>query len=306
MSIMFYDGYYSDEAMALLRSQDTFPLVREMVFTYGLKVVRETKKGWLLCHAANGIAVGKAFTRLNDEGKTEYCYASPYFRKERGSSDEDRRTLHSMKVSSLMTSIKKMKAIPSAKDMEEKKTSLLTKPISYMRRSLGDSRKHADIHPDTIHVLLANYFGENIDSLGLSIDLDICKNLLDKFNKADKVKAMKDERATEFFCNPFYMIGADEFGDLMIGKVQLASPLTDSNQYKVVEPFKRYRNIEEGYPELIPFMTMMKLVYETQDVSKEPKSNLPYVDRYDEALNAVFFYEGRATHYDHVYVVTPC
>jgi hypothetical protein len=190
--------------------------------------------------------------------------------------------------------------------MEGKKTSLLTKPITYMKRSLGDSRKHTDIHPDTLHALLAHYFGENPNSLGLSIDQDICKNIFDKFNKADTLKATKMEKTTEFFCNPFYMIGVDEFGDYMIGKLQLASPLTDSNQYKIVEPIKRYKNIEEGYPELIPFMTMMKLVYETKDVSKEPKSSLPYIDQYDEALNAVFFYEGRATHYDHVYVVTPC
>jgi len=304
MSTMFYDGF--EGSMTDLKASDTFPLIREMVFTYGLKVVRETKKGWLLCHAANGIAVGKAFTRLNDEGKTEYCYASPYFRKERGSSDDDRRTLHSMKISSLMTSIKKMKAVPNMIDMEHKKTSLLSKPINYMKRSLGDSRKHTDIDPNTLHALLAHYFGENPNSLGLSIDNTICKNMFDKFNLADTLKATKAARTTEFFCNPFYMVGADEFGDYMIGKLQLASPLTDSNQYKIVEPFKRYRNIEEGYPELIPFMTMMKLVYETKDVSKDPKSNLPYVDMYDEALNAVFFYEGRTTHYDHVYVVTPC
>lgn len=304
MSTMFYDGF--EGSMTDLKALDVFPLIREMVFTYGLKVVRETKRGWLLCHASNGIAVGKVFARLNTEGHTEYCYFSPYFRKERGSSEDDRRTLHSVKISSLMTSIKKMKAIPSANDMEEKKTSLLPKPITYLKRSLGDSRKYADVPADTIHVLLAHYFGENPDSLGLSIDQDVCKNLLDKFNKADTLEAIKVEKTTEFFCNPFYMIGADEFGDFMIGKVQLASPLTDSIQYKIVEPFKRYKNIEEGYPELIPFMTMMKLVYENKDISKEPKSNLPYMDVYDEALNAVFFYEGRATHYDHVYVVTPC
>jgi hypothetical protein len=301
---MFYDGF--EGSMTDLKASDTFPLIREMVFTYGLKVVRETKKGWLLCHAANGIAVGKAFTRLNEDGKTEYCYASPYFRKERGNSDEDRRTLHSVKISSLMTSIKKMKAVPSAKDMEEKKTSLLSKPVTYMRRSLGDSRKHANVEPDTLHALLAHYFGENPNSLGLSIDNTICKNMFDKFNNADTLKAAKAEKTNEFFCNPFYMIGADEFGDLMIGKVQLGPLTKETKEYKMVEPFKRYKNIEEGYPELIPFMTMMKLVYENKDISKEPKSNLPYIDTYDEALNAVFFYEGRATHYDHVYVVTPC
>lgn len=304
MSTIFYEGF--EGSMTELKSKDIFPLIREMVFTYGLRVVRETQKGWLLAHASNGIAVGKVFARLNDDGKTEYCYTSPYFRKERGNSDEDRRTLRSIKISSLMTSIKKMKAIPSAKDMEEKKTSLLSKPITYMKRKLGDSRKRADISPDILHGLLAHYFGENPNSLGLSIDQDICKNMFDKFNAADTLREIKSQRTTEFFCNPFYMIGVDEFGDFLIGKVQLASPLTDSNQYKMVEPFKRYKDIEEGYPELIPFMTMMKLVYENKDVGKEPKRGLLYSDEYDEALNAVFFYEGRTTHYDHTYIVTPC
>lgn len=305
MSVMFYDGYYSEEAMTLLRSQDTFPLVRELVFKYGLKIVRNTQKGWLLCHPSNGIAVGKAYTRLNEEGKTEYCYTSPYFRKERGKSDEDRRTLRSIKISSLMTSIKKMDAIPSAQDMEHKKTSLLTKPIQYMRRKLGNSNKHVDISPDTLHGLLAHYFGENPNSLGLSIDQNICKNLFDKFNQADIVRNMKTEKTTEFFCNPFYMVGVDEFGDYLIGKVKLGE-LETSSKYDIVEPFKRYKNIEEDYPDLIPFMTMAKLVYENSGFGKEPKSSLPYVDEYNESLNAVFFYEGRATHYDHLYFVTPC
>jgi hypothetical protein len=203
-----------------------------------------------------------------------------------------------------MTSIKKMNAVPSAKDMEEKKTSLLSKPVNYMKRKLGDSRKHNNIDVETLHALLAHYLGENPNSLGLSIDQNICKNLFDKFNAADTLRAMKEQKTTEFFCNPFYMIGVDEFGDFLIGKVQLAS--TDVTSYKIVEPFKRYKDIEESYPELIPFMTMMKLVYENKDVGKEPKRGLLYADEYDEALNAVFFYEGRVTHYDHTYIVTPC
>ena len=102
------------------------------------------------------------------------------------------------------------------------------------------------------------------------------------------------------------MIGVDEFGDFMIGKVQLRNPLDETKEYMMIEPFKRYKDIEEGYPELIPFMTMMKLVYETKDVHKEPKRGLIYADEYNEELNAVFFYESRVTHYDHTYIVTPC
>ena len=52
-------------------------------------------------------------------------------------------------------------------------------------------------------------------------------------------------------------------------------------------------------------MTMTKLAYEGRDVRLQNKY-IPIVDMYDENLDAVFFYERQATHYDYVWMATPC
>ena len=51
-------------------------------------------------------------------------------------------------------------------------------------------------------------------------------------------------------------------------------------------------------------MTMTKLAYE----GKQSMQNkyIPIVDMYDENLDAVFFYESQATHYDYIWMATPC
>jgi hypothetical protein len=51
-------------------------------------------------------------------------------------------------------------------------------------------------------------------------------------------------------------------------------------------------------------MTMTKLAYEGK---KELQGGyLPITDKYDENLDAAFFYNTRATHYDYIWMVTPC
>jgi hypothetical protein len=222
--------------------------------------------------------------------------------KERGSDKADKETIHSAKLSSLMGVLKAKRVIPSAVVMIDRKTKMLGAPVRYMRRSLGDSGKNINTNVDFVHALLAYYLHGETDSRGLSIDRNECKNLLDKCDKADSIKRMKDEKCDAFFTNPFYMIGVDEFGDYLIGKMRMSPSNEIEAKVEIIEQFKRYKSIEE-YPDLIPFMTMTKAVYE----NKQPVHyGLPIVDEYNDSLDAVFFYDTRPTHYDHTYVVTPC
>ena len=51
-------------------------------------------------------------------------------------------------------------------------------------------------------------------------------------------------------------------------------------------------------------MTMPKLAYEGK---KNLQSGyIPVTDKYDESLDAAFFYTTQATHYDYIWMVTPC
>lgn len=299
---LFLDGYENDQIKLRLMESPALPLVREIVFKHGLRVARQTSTGWLMCNQ-HGIAVGKANCTKNPEGVLEYTWRSPYYMKERGSDRADKETIHSAKLSSLMGVLKAKKVIPSAERMIERKTKMLSAPVRYLRRSLGESDKNIHIHSDAIHALLAHYLHGEIDSRGLSLDRSECKNILDKCDKADSIKRMKDEKTDAFFKNPFYMLGVDEFGDYLIGKMRMVSTeIRDETKVEIIENFKRYKSIED-YPNLIAFMTMTKAVYEDRHTMH---GGLPIVDEYNDALDAVYFYDTRPTHYDHTYVVTPC
>jgi hypothetical protein len=298
---LFLDGYENDEIKLKLMESPAFPLVREIVFKHGLRVARQTNTGWLMCNQY-GIAVGKANCTKNPEGVMEYTWRSPYYMKERGSDRADKETIHSAKLSSLMGVLKARRVIPSVETMIDRKMKMLGAPVRYMRRSLGDSGKNINTNVDFVHALLAYYLHGETDSRGLSIDRNECKNLLDKCDKADSIKRMKDEKCDAFFTNPFYMIGVDEFGDYLIGKMRMSPSNEIEAKVEIIEQFKRYKSIEE-YPDLLAFMTMTKAVYE----NKQPLYHgLPIVDEYNDSLDAVFFYDTRPTHYDHTYVVTPC
>ena len=299
---LFLDGFENDKIKLELMESPAFPLVREIAFKHGLSVARRTDAGWLMCNQ-HGIAVGKANCTKNSEGKDEYTWRSPYYLKERGQGRADKETIRSTKLSSLMGVLKAKGVIPSAEIMIERKIKMLNAPVRYLRRALGSSDKSVDITAESVQALLAHYLHGEFNSRGLSLDRNECKNLLDKYDKADSIKRMKDEKCDAFFTNPFYMIGVDEFGDYLIGKMRMI--LTDSRvetKMEIIEQFKRYKSIEE-YPDLIPFMTMTKAVYENKGTLHH---GLPLMDVYDDSLNAVFFYDTRPTHYDHTYVVTPC
>jgi hypothetical protein len=309
----FYDGYHDEQAYEVLKSSPVFPLVRELEFKYGLKVLRRTQissghgleTAWQLVHK-NGIAVCKVYTH-NGGGKNgnqlEYCYRSPFYRKERGESNADKETVRSVKISSLMATLTRQNVVPSASDMVEKKVRNVGEAMSIMKRTLGNSAKHPDFNANEIHALLLMALGKSPNSDFVKVDQNKCQETLDKMEEADRIAKLKLEESERMFYNPFYMIGVDEYGDYLIGKYKLVRVDTGTFQYETVEPFKRYSTYE-SVPDLIPVMTMIKVAYE--DKSPRKQGVIPITDAYDEGLDTVFCYQGTPTHYDHAWAITSC
>jgi len=276
-----------------------------MCHKFGLKVLAETELGGLkqafqLC-LPNGMAVGKVYTNMNKDNKLEYCYRTPYYKKERGNSDEDKQTLRSTKVSSLMATLSRVKAIPSVDDLIGKKMNKLSDAKDIMEKAMGTSYKsNSELHADEVQALLCSFLGESPSGNHVAIDTLKCKRVLDKYNEADRVRVKKLEEVGRFFHNPFYMIGADSFGHFIVGKVKVIG----EKQYEIVEQFKRYADIIER-DDLIPVMTMTKLAYEGKG-ERIQNGYIPATDMYDENLDAVFFYHTQATHYDYIWMATPC
>jgi hypothetical protein len=308
----FLDGFGDDEQLASLKESPAFPLVRELEFKFGLKVLRTAlirtdygaQGAFQLCNKF-GIAIAKVWAQPNSEGKMEYNYRSPYYTKERGQSREDKETIRSVKISSLIATLTRHGVVPLHDEMVGKKVAMTRDAMGLMRRAIGDASKAQELRPEEVHALLAQFLGQDLDSRGLSIDLDKCKNTLDKYDEADRIRDRRVEEVRRSFANPYYMIGVDELGHHIIGKFRL-SVMDEANnkfQYETVEPFKRYATIED-YPDLVPLMTMVKVAYETKDTGKQ--SGYPIQDKYDENLDMAFFYAQRPTHYDCLWMTTPC
>jgi len=303
MSRFILEGFVSDELVGNLNNDVAFPLVRELCHKFGLRVLTYVQQGdirkFQLC-LPNGMAVGKAWAKMESDAKYTYYYRSPYYRKERGRTHEDKETLKSTKVSSLMATIKRVGAVPSIPVMNDKKLRILEDAIGLLSGAMGNSNKSSsELSADEIQALLCAYLGETPNGNHLTIDTIKCQKVLDKYNEADRVVARRVEETNRFFGNPFYMIGSDEYGHFLVGKVKIVG----NKQYEIIESFKRYKDITE-YADLIPVMTMTKLAYE--DKHNLQGGYLPITDKYDENLDAVFFYNTRATHYDCIWMVTPC
>jgi hypothetical protein len=304
MSRYILAGFESEELEQSIRNSSVSPLIRDMCHKFGLKVLAETELGggrqaFQLC-LPNGMAVGKVYAQNTTEGKLEYCYRTPYYRKERGRDNDDKETLRSTKVSSLIATLGRVKAIPLVSTLVDKKMGRLRDAKDLMERALGDSGKTTyELTPDEIQALLCSFLGETPNGNHITIDTLKCKKVLDKYNEADRIRVKKLEEVDRFFNNPFYMIGADSFGHFIVGKVKIVG----DKQYEIVEQFKRYKDVTER-DDLIPVMTMTKLAYEGKQ--RLQNGYIPSVDMYDENLDAVFFYHTQATHYDYIWMVTPC
>jgi hypothetical protein len=302
----FLDGFGSEEELATLKASDVFPLVRELEFKYGLKVLRRAnmldRSPYQLCNK-NGIAVAKVWAQKNDEGRLDFCYRSPYYQKDRGRDLADKQTIHSVKVSSMMAALTRHDVVPKDDELVSKKVAGTKTAMNLMRSALGDSRKDVEFSADEIQALLLRLLGEP-DSDGLSVNIDKCKNILDKYKNIDRIREEKRQEISRVFRNPYYMIGVDELNHLIIGKFKIVKQTAhDTYEYETVEPFKRYPNVE-AYPELIPLATMVKVAYESSSEGKQ--GIFPIMDKYDRNLDMTFFYTTRPTHYDCLWMTTPC
>ena len=314
----FLDGFGTEDELNELLHSDVLPLVRELQFKYGLKVMgkvmnvgypQEDKDSYMMCHP-NGLAVGKVWTTTSggvNNDQLEYCFRTPHYSKSRGSDQADRETIRSTKLSSLMAVLKRQAAVRSKKDLTDNKVKIVKSGVYNLRRAMGVSDKQNNFTPNEIHAMLATLLGESTDGIPVALDLNKCKNTLDIYKEADRIRDIKIEESKRFFKNPFYLIGIDDYHHLLIGKFKMTVIGNESlkMEYEVVEDFKRVKDIED-YPELVPLMTMMKVSYETKECRRIGKLNFPLLDKYDEGLDAVFFYNGSPTNYEHVWMATPC
>ena len=312
MERFFYEGCYNQQASDYLKDNEAYPLVRELNFKYGLKVLTkvdsqlgsnyQTTPAFLLVNN-HGMALCTVGVLKTEDGKPEYCYRSPYYLKLRGENRHDKETIRSKKISSLMATLKRQSVVPN--DLMARKAELATNATTQLQQALGSSRKYHELDSSEVQALLAHYLGVTTNQKLVDLDIDKCKIELDKLNEADRVAQVKTEEVNRFFADGYYQFGIDDFGHLIVGKFR-ARELDHENKkmgIEAIEPFKRYIDPAEC-AELAPLLTMIKVAYEDKAGDKT-KYGTPIFDGYDESLDTVFYYTDRPTRYDCMWMFTP-
>lgn len=171
-----YEGLDTVVSEDSVKNNKAFPLVRELRFKYGLQVFdKYEEKRWNEAHLNEGFALcnpmGIAIAKVwYEEKEQQFCYYSTWYEKSRGSDSTDRKTVRSKKLSSLMTTLKKMEVVP---DDEKIMKELMTghrygyrSAVDEVRDTMGSDEKHNAMKAEELHhVLKVLLEGKPYDSL---------------------------------------------------------------------------------------------------------------------------------------------
>ena len=287
---LIYEGFENEHLEHLINESPTKKLIQELNFKYGLKVIsrydenpllRRTWETFLLADPS-GFAVARVWTDKED-GHDVYNYRSPFYKKERGSDTADRETIHSKKLSTLMATLKRQNVVPPPSGMLNMyPTESFNQGISLMDSHHGKDYKSSNFSADEIHTMLkVILLGESPNEL----NINNCKEALDKWDTQDKIKVEKRADIERFFNTEFYAIGADKLNHLVIGSVK-RMPRQGSNNYsfEMVKPFKRMKELPDEFKAV---MLMNKVHAEGKNVTTFYANTVPHTSGYNPDLDLI-------------------
>jgi hypothetical protein len=304
---LVYEGFETEELENAINQSPAKKLIHELNFKYGLKVIDkiEARNSWstlaFLLADPSGLAVAKVWTDTED-GHDVYNYRSPFYRKDRGSDSADRETLHSKKLSTLMATLKRNNVVPPPDGMINKfPADCFNQGMSMMDSHHGSDYKNSSFSAEDIHKMLkVILLGESTNDL----NLNNCKEALDKWNRQDRIKGEKQKDIERFFLSEFYAVGADKLNHLVIGSVK-AMPREGYNNYKfdVVKPFKRVKELPD---ELKAVMLMNKVHAEGKNVTKFYANTVPSESGYNPDLDLINVAVRQVDEFNLQWTLVPC
>ena len=246
-----------EELLERVSNDKAFTLIRELNHKYALKVYGRMVKNkdtatehrrYYMCDAS-----GFPQCLVFYDGDA-FCYHTPYKPKERGSDNFDKHTYRSAKLSTLIATIKKNNLVLSAETIYAAKHKRAIENLESYVCGSSPRKSTNDIDGEALHeLILAVKDGKALNSFSQS-SRDKYLELLDKYSKVDKVKQEQTQKRNDFF-GKCWVIGADEFGDYIVGKGSLLSEAPFNIK---VESFERVTNLEK-YPEVLTALTMLKV-----------------------------------------------
>jgi hypothetical protein len=228
-----------------------------------------------------------------------YCYNSPYVSKERGADDFDRHTFRSKKLSTLMSTLKRMNIVTSSDEVLNR---IHNQVHSLVNRVVGDfpSRNKTSIDGECVHkLLLAMKDGKSLNDLTQS-DRDKYLEILDKYNEADILSSKRKQGVEEMF-EDTYLIFGDSLGHYIVAD---AGYEYDKSQHLIIKPktpFKRVKDLT-GYPRVLSALTMNKVHLGEEFRPFNKDSLVPLGDRFNSDLELVYGYRSRNSIFDMGYL----
>lgn len=285
-----------------LESSNLLPLVRELNHKYGMVVYEESKEyryanenddNFLLTDG-QGLPIGRIF-RYEDT----YCYHAPYVSKERGADDFDRHTFRSKKLSTLMTTLKRMNIVTSSDEVLNN----VNRHIQSLTDRVVSSFPYKDkerLDGDTAHILLSAMKDGKCLNDFVQSHRDLYLELLDKYNQADILRDNRKQGTEEMFKDTYLVLG-DMLGHYIVAEATYEYKNNTQFTIKPTTPFKRVKDLSE-YPSVLTALMMNKVHLGEDFIPYGRDSLVPMGDRYNPDLGLVYGYRGRASSFDMEYL----
>ena len=307
---LIYEGFETQQLSESINNSSSKRLLQELNFKYGLKVISRFDENPLLRRSyetfivadPSGFAVARVWTEREDNSYDVYCYRSPFYRKDRGSDSADRETVHSKKLSTLMATLKRNNVVPSSSEIINKfPAESFNAGMSLMDAHHGKDYKNNNFSADEIHKMLkVILLGESPNEL----NINNCKEALDKWNDMDRIKVEKQKDIERFFNSEFYAIGADKLNHLVIGSVKRMPRIgSDHYSFEVIKPFKRVTELPDEFKAV---MLMNKVYSEGKNVNKFWANIIPSASTYNPDLDLINIATRIPDEFNCQWTLVPC
>ena len=279
-----------------LSSSNLLGLVRELNHKYGLVVYEEahfnnqTDDNFVLTDG-QGLPIGRVFMM-----EDSYCYHAPYVSKERGSDDFDRHTFRSKKLSTLMTTLKRMNIVTSSDEVLDRIRGQSDSLVNRVVNQFPSVDKRGIAGNDAHILLSAMAEGKSLNDLDQS-SRDKYLEILDKYKEADILSSKRKQGVEEMF-DDTYLIFGDALGHYIVADAGYEYDAGNQKlMIKVKSPFKRVKDLT-GYPRALTALTMNK-VHQGENFRPFNKDSLvPMGDTYIPDLELVYGYRSRNSVFD--------
>jgi hypothetical protein len=288
MKNYIYDAMWTQELEDTIENDKARPLIMEMFYKHGLRAYEvdvvtkwgqsyselneEAYQGEIRINrfmlTLDGLPYCQVYVEEVTKGKTDYCFYSPYFEKERGRDRQDKRTIRSAKISGLMRMLDKYKCVQDSPEKVLGQDPMWYIPAttsSLIRRMTKVPDRPAFPQEQQYEVLKAYMTG---DKLTMEKQ-DEYKKLLDIWTQQVQTEQHTVNKVRSMFGNDFYLVIETPSEGICYGKAKFnfeGDGLKQSS-YEITDSFQRVKSLDDVDDILKTALTMFKVWEESNTPS---------------------------------------